>query len=426
MMNLNPFDVITGLPNRQQFIADYEAAPGSQLVMLTLSDAKHFNQLLRAIGHDYSEDFMRVGAARLRAAMGHDITIYHVSILSFVFIVPGGATLERLQKIVEHFKAPLVCGGIPIAPDIALGFTDCADFNPSNVLRAALAAAQDCRNNGADWARYNRKTDTAHQRGFVLLSQLPAAMQASDQLSLHFQPKYNMATGQPTSAEALLRWKHPVFGNISPAEFIPLAEATAHIHALTDWVLRHAIAQAGAWAAKGMQLSIAINISPRNLTRRGFGRQIAQILQNCGVSPSSIELEFTEGALVLNDQIVLEELQALRHTGIRIALDDFGTGFANFSYITHLPADIIKIDKSFIQKIGSDHRSALVVRSLIELAHNLDYSVVAEGIETEKTFKMLADWACDEAQGFYLSPPLDAVRFSEVIKFPRQVKLKVG
>ena len=423
-MSSNQIDPITGLPNRQQFIADYRPEPGPQLVMLTLSDPKHFNQLLRAIGHEYSDDFMRIGAARLRAGLGGNITIYHVSVLSFVFTLQSGATPEQLYKIIEHFKPPLVCGGIPISTDIALGYADCTDFNPANVLRAALAAAQDCRNNGTAWARYNRKTDTAHQRGFVLLSQLPAAMQANNQLSLHFQPKYEIATRKPTSAEALLRWKHPVFGNISPAEFIPLAEATAHIHPLTDWVLRHAIAQAGAWAAKGMQLNIAINVSPRNLSRRGFSRQVTQILKSCGVKPSSIELEFTEGVLITNDQIALEELRALRETGIRIALDDFGTGFANFSYITHWPADIIKIDKSFIQKIGSDVRSATVVRSLIELAHNLDYSVVAEGIETEKAFTLLSGWDCDEGQGFFMSPPLDASRFLEEIKFPSAVKLE--
>jgi EAL domain-containing protein (putative c-di-GMP-specific phosphodiesterase class I)/GGDEF domain-containing protein len=414
-------DPITYLPNRRQFNTDYKPVPGVQLVMMTLSNAKHFTQLVRAIGHEYSEDFMRAGAARLREALPSGCIIYHVSILSFAFLLPDGAPPELLRKIIDQFSQPLVCGRIPIMTDIALGIADCTDASPAFVLRASLAAAQDSRDSGRDWARYNPKTDTAHQRGFLLLSQLTNAMQADDQLTLHFQPKYAMASGHPTSAEALLRWKHPIFGAISPAEFVPLAEATAHIHPLTDWVLRHAIAQAGAWAAKGMELNIAINISPRNLTRRGFAKRIAEILKLHGVSPSSIELEFTEGVLVSNDHIVLHELQALRDTGIRIALDDFGTGFANFSYITHLPADIIKIDKSFIQKISSDERSALVVRTLIELAHRLDYSVVAEGIETEKVYSLLASWNCDEGQGFYMSPPLDAARFAEKINFKKSV-----
>jgi len=409
-------DPVTALPNRQQFVLDYRPGDAAQLVMMTLADANHFNQLLRAIGHEYSEDFMRSGAARLREVVDPEITIYHVSMLSFTFMFPSGVAPEALEKIVNQFQKPLICGGIPVATDIALGLADCLDTSPSFVLRAALTAAQDSRESGRDWAYYSRKNDSAHQRGFLLLSNLQGAMQANDQLSLHFQPKYNLASGKPTSAEALLRWQHPVFGAISPAEFVPLAEATAHIHALTDWVLQHAIAQASAWAAQGMTLNLAVNVSPRNLSRPGFGLRVAQILHDHGVSPHTIELEFTEGVLASSDHVVLAELQALRDTGIRIALDDFGTGFANFSYITHLPADIIKIDKSFIQKISSDERSAMVVRSLIQLAHRLDYQVVAEGIETEKTYAMLAGWKCDEGQGFFMSPPLDAKRFAEKVE----------
>jgi EAL domain-containing protein (putative c-di-GMP-specific phosphodiesterase class I)/GGDEF domain-containing protein len=412
-------DPITYLPNRLQFIADYRPGPGAQLVMLTLSEPRHFSQLVSAIGHEYAEDFVRTGTERLRETISMNISIYHISILSFAFIFPDGITTAQLEKIIGQFEKPLLLGRIPVVTGIALGIADCADANPAFLLRAALAAAQHSRDNGRGWARYNRKTDTAYQRGFLLLSHLTTAMQANNQLSLHFQPKYGLASGNPTSAEALLRWRHPLYGAISPAEFVPLAEATALIHSLTDWVLRHAIAQTAAWAAKGMHLDIAINVSPKNLTRRGFAAQVAEILQLHGVRPSSIELEFTEGVLASHDQVTLEELRALRDTGIRIALDDFGTGFANFSYITHLPADIIKIDKSFIQKISSDERSALVVRSLIKLAHQLDYSVVAEGIETEKTYAMLASWECDEGQGFFMSPPLDAVRFAEKIFFKK-------
>jgi len=409
-------DQVTLMPNRHEFVADYLADPSADLVMMTLTDAAHFNQILRAIGHDYSEDFMREGAARLRQAVPPEINIYHVSVLSFAFAIPGGVKPALLRKILANFDTPLICGGVPIASDIALGYTACAEANARNALRAALVAAQDSRNSGSDWARYNQQTDTAHQRGFTLLAQLPAAMEATDQLSLHFQPKFSMVTGAMTSAEALLRWRHPIFGNISPGEFIPLVEATAHIHQLTDWVLRHAIAQASAWAAIGLKLKIAINVSPRNLTRRGFAQRVAHILESYNVSPGMIELEFTEGVLMNSDPTVLDELAALRASSLRIALDDFGTGFANFSYLTHLPADIVKLDKSIIQDIETDERSAIVVKSVIELAHRLGYLVVAEGIEFEKTYEMLAAWGCDEAQGFYMSRPLDAARFAEAAR----------
>jgi EAL domain-containing protein (putative c-di-GMP-specific phosphodiesterase class I)/GGDEF domain-containing protein len=414
--HLKQLDPVTFLPNRQQFTADYRAQPGAQLILVSISEPRDYDQLLRAIGPEYSDEFLRACASRLRDALMPEIPIYHVGILGYAFIMPDGILPELLQSITDKFNKPLTCGRIPLSADVALGVVDCQDGDASFLLRAALTAVRDCRDSGRDWSRYNPKTDTAHQRGFLLLSSLNAAMQDNDQLALHYQPKYDMRTGAPTSAEALLRWKHPVFGNISPAEFIPLAEATAHIHPLTDWVLRTAIAQAGAWAAKGINLNIAINVSPRNLARRGFAARVGKILACYGVPPSRIELEFTEGVLVSNDPVVLEELQALRNTGIRIALDDFGTGFSNFSYITHLPADILKIDKSFIQRIGSDERAAMVVRSLIELAHRLDYSVVAEGIESERVFALLKSWDCDEAQGFYMSPPLDVTRFVETLE----------
>lgn len=414
---LEQLDPVTLLPNRQQFKLDYFVQSGAQLVTLSLAEPKDFDQLLRAIGHEYSDEFLRAGAARLRDVLHHGVTVYHITSLSFAFVLPNGAMPDLLQKISDRFSKPLTCGRIPVSADVALGIADCHDTDASFVLRAALTAVRDCRDTGRSWARYNSKTDTAHRRGFLLLSNLNTALQDNSQLALHYQPKYNLRTGIPTSAEALLRWHHPVFGNISPAEFIPLAEATAHIHPLTDWVLHKAVAQAGAWSAKGLNLNIAINVSPRNLTRRGFALQVEKILNCYGVPPSRIELEFTEGVLVSNDPVVLEQLQALRNIGIRIALDDFGTGFANFSYITHLPADIIKIDKSFIQKIGADERSAMVVRALIELAHSLDYSVVAEGIESEKIYALLRSWNCNEGQGFYMSPALDAARFVTSLNF---------
>ncbi|MDE8346989.1 MAG: GGDEF domain-containing phosphodiesterase [Acidocella sp.] len=409
-------DPITCLPNREQFMLDYRCAPGTDLIKMTISDDTHFNQLLRTIGHDCAEDFLRAGAQRLGAVLPSSATLYHIGSLSFVFTLPAKFVDDQLATVVELFHKPVVCAGIPITTDIAIGVVECTDPNPAVTLRAAFAAVQDSRDAGQDWARYDHTTDFAHMRSFLLLSHLTAALDANDQLSLHFQPKYDMASGRITSAEALIRWDHPEYGPISPAEFVPLAETTAHIHALTSWVLRRAIAQAGAWAAKGSDINIAINISPRNLTRRGFAAQTSEILKYYGVEPSMIELEFTEGSVVGNDSIVLEELTALRSTGIRIALDDFGTGFANFSYITHFPADIIKIDKCFIQKISTDPRSAQVVRSLIELAHKLNYRVVAEGIETEKTYTMLAAWNCDEGQGFFMSKPLSATHFSEKIR----------
>jgi len=409
-------DPVTYLPNRQQFVTDLEdaQATGCHCVMVTLTDAGHFNGILRALGHEYSEDFIRTGAARIRGAVPAAVTLYHVSVLSFCFIAEGGPE-TLIEAVISAFTAPLLAGGIPISSRAGIGVTACGDTSAADMLRTALAAAQESRKAASGWSRYDSLADTAHRRGFFMLSQLAAAMEAKDQLSLHFQPKYDLATGLPTSAEALIRWHHPSFGNISPAEFIPLAEATDYIHPLTSWVLDRAMEEAARWRKTGLILKMAINVSPHNLGRRGFAAHVDDIIRLHGVDPEKFEFEFTEGAMPANNPAVLVELTALRALGCKIALDDFGTGFSNFSYLTHLPADILKIDQSFIRQIATDERAAQVVRAVINLSHQLLYSVVAEGIETEETYRLLTDWGCDEGQGYFMSRPLDAAAFRSVV-----------
>jgi EAL domain-containing protein (putative c-di-GMP-specific phosphodiesterase class I)/GGDEF domain-containing protein len=410
-------DPVTYLPNRQQFKIDYDNLPAGEgdVVMITLTDPAHYNAVLRALGHDYSDDFIRAGAARVREAVPADVPVYHVSVISFSCLWTGdpAALISRLQA---GFGTPLLCGGIPLATRIGIGLTSRQAAGAADVLRTALAAAQDSRSAAAGWARYDDRADNAHRRGFLMLSQLSAAMEAKNQLSLNFQPKYDLATGRPTSAEALLRWNHPDLGQVSPAEFIPLAEATAFIHPLTSWVLEHAAAEAARWQAAGLKLRMAVNVSPHNLSQRGFAARAAETMSKHDVDPAKFEFEFTEGALAGNNSVVLEELGDLRRQGCHVALDDFGTGFSNLSYITHLPADIIKIDQSFIRRIVSDERSALVVRAIIQLAHRLRYNVVAEGIESAEVYRLLANWRCDEGQGFFMSRPVDSAAFMSGVK----------
>jgi len=411
-------DALTGLPNRRRFARDYQPAAGARLVMVTMMGASDYNRLLRAIGHDLADDFMRACALRLRAELCDTQVMYHVALLSFAFICRRPEDDTALRGINAAFDHPVYCAGIPMMADIAIGLAPCEIVDPAFVLRAALAATQDCRAQSLAWALYDERSDQATQRGFLLLSGLSVALSEPGQLSLDYQPKYALATGRLTSAEALLRWRHPSLGMISPAEFIPLSESTTLIHALTDWVMEMALTQAAAWRDSGSAVRIAVNVSPRNLSRPGFARRTIERLAQRRLSSQALELEFTEGLVVANDQVVLAELEQLRAAGISIALDDFGTGFANFSYITHLPADTIKIDKSFIQRIGEDERAATVVQSIVELGHKLGYGVIAEGIETEKVYRLLAGWKCDEGQGFLMSRPLDPVAFAALLARP--------
>jgi EAL domain-containing protein (putative c-di-GMP-specific phosphodiesterase class I)/GGDEF domain-containing protein len=408
-----PLDTVSGLPNRQKFSADYSRlrGPGATLVMVTLADARHFNEILRALGHEWSEEFICEGASRISGLLPAGTVLYHVSVLSFTFVLRGELA-PVIDRIIASFKAPIFCQDVPVVSKIGVGVIACADFSAADALRAGLVAAQDSRGTAQGWAGYDPARDVAHRRAFIILTQFAAACAAADQLALHFQPKLDCATGRPLGAEALLRWRHPSLGAISPAEFIPLAEATDHVHQLTDWVLDHALAQSAAWARDGLDLTMAINVSPHNLAQAGFAKTLLRRLERHRVAPGNVELEFTEGALVTSSETVIAELARLRAEGVNIALDDFGTGFSNLNYLSRLPANILKIDRSLITPISAEPRAATVVQSLIALAHHLDYRVVAEGIETADVYGLLKSWHCNEAQGYYLSRPLTAEAFA--------------
>jgi EAL domain-containing protein (putative c-di-GMP-specific phosphodiesterase class I)/GGDEF domain-containing protein len=418
--HLNPpvtqLDAVTGLPNRQKFTRDYPLlwAAGASLVMVTLADARHFNEILRALGHEWSEEFICEGAARIRTGLPAGTILYHISILSFTFVFVGDVAAQ-VQRIQEAFRAPIFCQDVPVLPRLGVGVALCEQFGALDLLRAGLVAAQDSRALPEGFAFYDRSRDTAHRRSFLILSQLSAALSSGDQLTLHFQPKIEFSSGRVTGAEALLRWNHPALGQVSPAEFIPLAEATEHVHRLTAWVVEHALAQAAAWARDGLDLTMAINVSPHNLSQPGFCDMFVRKLRQHGVHPACVELEFTEGVLATNNEIVVAALRELRNHGVNVALDDFGTGFSNLGYISRLPANIIKIDRSLILPIVADTRAATVVQTLIALAHRLDYRVVAEGIETAEVYGLLKTWMCNEAQGFYLSRPLTAAAFAKFL-----------
>ncbi len=409
-------DAVTGLPNRQKFSRDYPRlrAKGASLVMVTLADARHFNEILRALGHEWSEEFICEGAGRIRGDLPAGTDLYHVSILSFAFVLLGDVT-RQVRKIRDAFRAPIFCQDVPVMPRLGIGVAVCEDLGALDLLRAGLVAAQDSRGLAEGFAYYDHSRDKAHRRSFLILSQLSAALSSGDQLTLQFQPKIEFASGRVTGAEALLRWNHPLMGQISPAEFIPLAETTDHVHRLTGWVIEAALAQTAIWARDGLDLTTAINVSPHNLSQPGFCDMFVRKLHQHQVHPASVELEFTEGVLATNNETVIAELRALRSHGVNVALDDFGTGFSNLGYISRLPANIIKIDRSLITPIAVDARAATVVQALIALAHRLDYRVVAEGIETAEVYTLLKTWLCNEAQGYFLSRPLTPAAFASFI-----------
>lgn len=415
-------DHVSLLPNRMRFLADFGALQAQPmrkfLVLVTLADAKHFNDLLRALGHSYAEDFVRAGATRLADLLPVESQLYHVSVLSFAFIAadPGdGKPPAIVDDIVEAFRRSIVCQHIPVDTKAGVGLTPLtnATIEPSELLRATLAAAQDSRRTSDGWAWYNSKTDAAHQRAFRILMDLPAAFASEGQLSLRFQPRICMEKRVCVSAEALVRWTHPEIGPVSPAEFIALAEATALITPLTQWVLKEALLAVAGWQTQFPGLKVSVNVSPKNLEEPSFAAGLDALAKDIGVDPSLVELEFTEGMLAGNLQCMLEQVESLRQNGFDMAIDDFGSGYSNMSYLGKFPAKYLKIDQAFVRTLDDEPKYQVLVRSIIDMAHALGYKVVAEGIETQATFDLLRSWKCDEGQGYLLSRPLENGAFTQ-------------
>ena len=424
---LGQIDHVTLLPNRQRFVTDF-ANHGRRagdrprsLVLVTLAEAQHFNSILRALGHAFSDDFVRAGALQIKAVLPPGTILYHVSVLSVAFMIDADETDPPavVTELARAFSRPLTCQGLPIATRAGVGLyrVPRGPTSPAEALRAALGAAQDSRSQSRGWSAYNRRADEAHQRGFMLLTDLREALGReasgqSGQLSLHYQPRIAMHGGGLAGAETLIRWTHPTLGSISPAEFIPLAEATGLMQPLTDWILDTSLRQIAVWAGSGPPVKVSINISPSSLQEEHFVRGLLSRMHTHGVPPELVELEFTEGTLASTADPVVRQIDAIRSERISIAIDDFGTGYSNLDYLTRLPGQVLKIDQSFIRPLLAGSRHEILVRSMIELAHGLGYTVVGEGIETQACYDLLCGWGCDEGQGYHMSRPLPVPQFT--------------
>lgn len=240
----------------------------------------------------------------------------------------------------------------------------------------------------------------------------------TDQLFLTFQPKVHLATGPVTGVEALVRWQHPQHGIIVPDQFIPVAERTGLIIPLTLWVLQQSLFQCRRWNQLGLDIGVAVNLTMWNLEAQELPEQIEALLRDTGVSPKNLELEITETSIMSDPHRVIRTLNQIRQLGVQFAIDDFGTGYSSFAYLTKLPVSCIKIDKSFVQNIESDRDNSVIVRSIIDLGHNLGLKVVAEGVETITAKKMLTAFQCDDGQGYYFCRPIPADAMTKFLLQP--------
>jgi EAL domain-containing protein (putative c-di-GMP-specific phosphodiesterase class I)/GGDEF domain-containing protein len=312
------------------------------------------------------------------------------------------------KKILRQFEQPILWNGSKIALRIRIGIALFPEQsrNAIALIKHAGDALKTAKRSGEGFALYS---EIAKPRpgGLLRMSELRQAI-VQDQLFLLYQPKVRLRDGSILGIEALARWKHPHLGVIEPNDFIPVAEQTGLIIPLTLWVLHRALLQCRAWKELGIDLSLAINLSMLNLTAAELPEQIAALLKDAAIPSERLELEITESVIMDDPERTLRTLRQIRSLGVRLAIDDFGTGYSSLAHLSRLPVTTIKIDKSFIREMEATKDNAVIVRSIIDLAHNLDLQVVAEGVESVAAKEMLVAFGCDEAQGYYFSPPVPA------------------
>jgi diguanylate cyclase (GGDEF)-like protein len=409
-------DGLTGLPNRALVMERLGSAISAQRsVALLYLGIDNFRAINDSIGPEGVEQLLQVIGEQLQLPLRPGDTVARLSGNEFLLLVHNVQTdsavavadrLQRLllkpQRIADHDISLDACIGIAAYP--------VNGDSPSELLRRASIARQDAAQMPGRLQVYEDGRDLAHQRQISLIRDLRHAAR-NGELALHYQPKLDIRSGRVLQAEALLRWQHPQFGSVSPAEFIVLAERTGSIQILTSWVIEEAMRQLAEWARRGLHVQLSVNISADDLLSGDLSHRVSDLLQRYRVPAEQLIFEITESAVMREPEHALKVLDRLRECGISLSVDDFGTGYSSLAHLKRLPVQELKIDQSFVRNLDETSEDAVIVRSTIEMSHNLGLRVVAEGVEYEHSLRLLERWHCDTAQGYLISRPLTAVAF---------------
>jgi diguanylate cyclase (GGDEF)-like protein len=410
-------DTLTGLANRhafQQRLRSHMDEPGSAAMAVILLGLNGFKEINDTLGHLAGDNALKQIAQRLQQEFGTGSTIVaRLGGDEMALCAPlpdSSCDIGGLcQRIAEAVGQDIIVDGIALELGASLGVAVYPDdaMSPSELLRYADIAMSAAKQNMRQHERYTQQMDRFTTDSLAMKSDLSHALREGG-LTLVYQPKIDLRTGALAGVEALSRWNHPIKGAISPAQFIPVAEATDLIHAFTRHVLQQVFLQSRRWLDAGHRVPVSANISTNNLMDATFVEMIADLLAMHELPPELIELEVTESALMRNPDTALRRLGELRDLGLKLSIDDFGAGFASLSYLKKLPTNCLKIDNSFILNLATDEADKRIVRSTIQLAHDFGMTVVAEGVETREIAELLLHKGCDIAQGYYFSRPLPA------------------
>lgn len=420
-------DVLTGLPNRSLLQDRFAQALAraerhDYKVALLFLDLDHFKTINDSLGHATGDALLKEVARRLSECMREIDTISRQGGDEFLVVLSDLEGTEMiapvLLKIRERLQQPLLFDGHELSISVSIGVAlypdDGHDFD--TLLKKADTALYRAKDAGRNQARFfDEQMNTEAVDHLRLKNGLHRALSRGE-LELHYQPQFDLRTGCVVGVEALLRWRHPEEGLISPARFVPVAEDSGLIVPIGEWVIRQACAQAMAWRQAGLPpLLMAVNLSAVQFRRGDVQTVVAQALRDSGLAPEQLELELTESILLHNTEQVLAGVDQIKQLGVKLSIDDFGTGYSSLAYLKRFAVDKLKIDQSFVHDLAHDSDDAAIVRAIIQMAAGLGLRTIAEGVEDAAVLAALRRFGCDEAQGYYLARPLQAAEFAELV-----------
>jgi diguanylate cyclase (GGDEF)-like protein len=412
-------DSLTELPNRVLFndrldqALAYARRQDSSRTAVLLLDLDRFKEVNDTLGHHQGDRLLREVGDRLRGTLREADTIARLGGDEFALILPlvddEAAAVRAAERLRAALAEPISLDGVQVQVDASIGIALYPDHGEDRetLVRQADVGMYEAKRTHAGHMVYAAEHDPYSPRRLGMVAALRAALEAG-RLILHYQPKVSVGSGEVRGVEALVRWPDPERGLVPPAEFIPLAESTGLIKPLTVFVLRAALAQARLWLDGGLEVPVAVNLAARSLLDVGFPDRVAELLKEARVAPALLELEVTETMMLEDPTRSLEVLTRLDAMGIALSIDDFGTGYSSLAQLKRLPVRSLKIDRGFVASMCSDDRDAFIVRSSIQLGHNLGLTVVGEGVEDSATLVALGSLGCDNAQGYLIKRPCPA------------------
>ena len=389
-------------------------------------DLDNFKIVNDSLGHDMGDRMLVEAAERFSVCVRPGDTVARFGGDEFVFLlenlVEAGQAVRVAERITQELQEPFTLGEhrmvVTCSIGIALSIPAQKDL-PEDLLRNADVALYEAKDGGKNqYALYNAGMYSRAWERLLLENELRKAI-AEEQLRVYYQPKVRLATGESTGFEALVRWEHPERGLVLPDEFIPITEETGLIVPLGNWVMQEACRQTAEWRDEHLidsAIEISVNVSARQLWQKNFANEVCQVLSDTGLEPACLILEITESVVMDDVSSAMAIMQELRAMGVQIAIDDFGTGYSSLTYLKRLPADYLKIDRSFIGGMGEEFGDTSIVEATIRLSHALGLKTIAEGVETREQLVRLRKMGCKMAQGFYFSKPLPNTEIPQILK----------